>query len=142
MIALSFVACKDDPNPVPEPIIVSKVTVQPVYGGQTLYLDSTYTTVEGYDVQFTDIKFYMGSPSFDGGAEEVEPEDEFYKVLGPKDSFGSIQEKLQEIKQDQPSMLILKELAKNLNEFIKMIIQLVPDPKTPSDNLSLIKAMI
>jgi hypothetical protein len=70
---LYFGSCKeDDPNPVPQPTMTSKVTVQPVYGGQTLYLDSTYATLEGYDVQFTDIKFYFGSPSFDGGSIEME----------------------------------------------------------------------
>lgn len=36
---------------------VVKVTVQPMYGSETLYLDSVYTTAEGYDVQFTEIKF-------------------------------------------------------------------------------------
>ena len=41
-----------------------------MFGGQNLYLDSTYTTVEGYDVQFTDIKFYFGSPTFNGGTIE------------------------------------------------------------------------
>lgn len=69
---LLLASCKEDePNPLPtDPIITSKVTVHPVFGGQVLYLDSTYTTVEGYDVQFTDIKFYMGSPSFNGNAIE------------------------------------------------------------------------
>lgn len=64
---ITVVGCKNDsPNPVPEPEITSRVTVQPFFGTQTLYLDTTYTTVEGYDVQFTDIKFYIGKPSFGG----------------------------------------------------------------------------
>ena len=59
--------CKnDEPNPEPQPEVTSRVTVQPFFGAQTLYLDSTYTTVEGYDVQFTDIKFYIGNPAFAG----------------------------------------------------------------------------
>lgn len=33
----------------------------------------------------------------DAGAEEVEREEEFFKVIGPMETFGSIQEKLQEI---------------------------------------------
>jgi YebC/PmpR family DNA-binding regulatory protein len=33
----------------------------------------------------------------DVGAEEIEPEEEFFKVVGPMDQFGSIQNKLQEL---------------------------------------------
>lgn len=57
-VCIFLSSCKDK---VPEPIEPEdselRVTVQPVFGGQTLHLDSTYTTVEGYDVQFTDLKF-------------------------------------------------------------------------------------
>lgn len=51
-------SCKNEKIPEAAPSSL-KITVQPVYNGQTLYLDSTYTTVEGYKVQFTDIKFYV-----------------------------------------------------------------------------------
>lgn len=55
-----FTSCKDKVEGEPcDPITGTlKITVQPVFGGQTLYLDSTYTTAEGYDVQFTDLKFF------------------------------------------------------------------------------------
>ena len=33
--------------------------MQPVYDTEDLYLDSVYTTQEGYKIKFTDIKFYM-----------------------------------------------------------------------------------
>jgi len=59
-VALIFVACKDDEVVVCEdnPSYLN-ITVQPVFDAQNLYLDSVYATVEGYDVKFTDIKFYM-----------------------------------------------------------------------------------
>jgi hypothetical protein len=46
----------------PEPAVVTpqlKLAVQPVFGSDTLYLDSTYTTDNGWDLQFSDIKFYF-----------------------------------------------------------------------------------
>lgn len=36
-----------------------QVDVLPMYGNDVLYLDSVYITPEGYDVKFTDIKFYL-----------------------------------------------------------------------------------
>lgn len=59
IFAVLIPSCKNDkPIEIIDESNSLKVTVQPVFGAQTLYLDSTYTTVEGYDVQFTDIKFY------------------------------------------------------------------------------------
>lgn len=61
-LGLTFKSCKpdeiDDPVDVPSTPML-RVSVQPTFGGQFLYLDSTYTTVEGYKIQFTDLKFYM-----------------------------------------------------------------------------------
>ncbi|MFT6071037.1 MAG: YebC/PmpR family DNA-binding regulatory protein [Bacteriovoracaceae bacterium] len=51
----------------------------------------------------------------DGGAEEVENEGEFFKILGPMDSFGSIQEKLQEIS-ITPEEASLVRIPLNLKE--------------------------
>ncbi|MDG1148208.1 MAG: hypothetical protein P8N52_07895 [Crocinitomicaceae bacterium] len=59
--ACLITSCKpDEPEEItpPCPDLLS-VTVQPVFGGETLYLDSSYQTPEGYDIQFTDIKFYL-----------------------------------------------------------------------------------
>jgi hypothetical protein len=57
---LSLTSCKsDDPEIVMQSSDPLKVTVQPVFGGEDLLLDSTYQTPEGYDIQFTDIKFYL-----------------------------------------------------------------------------------
>ena len=55
-----FTSCKDKVEPEPnEPEMAQlSVSVQPVFGGEILFLDSTYSTIEGYDVQFTDLKFF------------------------------------------------------------------------------------
>jgi len=61
--SMVFTSCDDDvvttesECPAPGPSV--KVTVQPMFNTDVLFLDSLYTTVEGYKVQFTDIKFYM-----------------------------------------------------------------------------------
>lgn len=59
---LVTVACNkkkkvDDTPPAVTPQL--KLTVQPVFGSENLYIDSTYTTQDGWDIQFTDIKFYI-----------------------------------------------------------------------------------
>ena len=57
---LVFSACKDDEVVVcDDNSSYLNITVQPVFDTENLYLDSVYTTAEGYDVKFTDIKFYM-----------------------------------------------------------------------------------
>jgi hypothetical protein len=57
---LIAVACKKKPGPEPPTVTPQlKVEIQPVFGNDTLELDSTYTTQDGWDVQFTDIKFYL-----------------------------------------------------------------------------------
>jgi hypothetical protein len=57
---LITVACKKKPEPEPPTATPQlKVEIQPVFGSDTLELDSTYTTQDGWDVQFTDIKFYL-----------------------------------------------------------------------------------
>ncbi len=46
---------------VPEPNQTAKqwsVALQPVFNGSYLFLDQTYTTPEGFKIQFTDIKMY------------------------------------------------------------------------------------
>ena len=59
IFAVLINSCKEEKPPViVEESNSLKITVQPVFGTQTLYLDSTYTTFQGHDVQFTDIKFY------------------------------------------------------------------------------------
>lgn len=59
---LGFVSCNNDqvePLPVPEDIL--RIQIQPVFGSADLSLDQTFTTSEGYKVQFTDIKCYFTS---------------------------------------------------------------------------------
>jgi len=59
---LVLASCKEDEIVTCEPMPAGptlRLTVQPTFGGQDLHLDSTYTTAEGYLVQFTEIKFYM-----------------------------------------------------------------------------------
>ena len=58
LVALTLVACEDKPTdqvPIVEKLMV---TVQPTFGTVDLALDSTYVTPQGYDIQFTDLKFY------------------------------------------------------------------------------------
>ncbi len=60
LLLIVFTSCKDKEKP--EPIIPNhyiKINVHPKYGNETLYLDSVFQTAEGYDIKFTDIKFYL-----------------------------------------------------------------------------------
>lgn len=55
-------SCKDDKVDIPEPVVENlKITLQPTYGATDLQLDQTVETVEGYKVQFTDLKCYFSS---------------------------------------------------------------------------------
>lgn len=59
-LMLSAVSCKEQPPvPEPDPVDTVRIDVQPTFNGNNLYLDSTYTTVEGHKIQFTDLKFYL-----------------------------------------------------------------------------------
>ncbi len=59
-LSFLFISCtKDKPQPLP---IVSqnlKITIQPFFDTDTLFLDSVYQTQEGYSVKFTDINFFL-----------------------------------------------------------------------------------
>jgi len=63
LILLSIIvmnSCKN--KEVPEPTVQNhyvKINVHPKYGNETLFLDSVYSTAEGYDIKFTDLKFYL-----------------------------------------------------------------------------------
>lgn len=63
LLGIIFLAsCKDKEDiDLPEENIENYVNieVQPVFDAETLYLDSVYTTQEGYKIKFTDIKFFM-----------------------------------------------------------------------------------
>ena len=71
--ATSFIiitSCKDDKEVEPIPIIdYLKITMQPTFGGNNLELDQIVSTIEGYNVQFTDLKCYFTSVK--NGANEV-----------------------------------------------------------------------
>lgn len=60
-LGLNLTSCKDDVITKCETVAGPslRMTVQPMFGGQVLYLDSTYLTAEGHKIQFTDLKFYM-----------------------------------------------------------------------------------
>lgn len=61
-VALLAVSCKKEKVKDPEVTPVTpqlKVTVQPVFGAENLYIDSVYTTADGWDLQFTEVKFYL-----------------------------------------------------------------------------------
>ncbi len=59
MLALASCKDKNKPDPEPDPVDQLKVLVVPTYGSADLALDHTYLTDEGYQVQFTDLKFYI-----------------------------------------------------------------------------------
>lgn len=68
-ITILLISCKKDPIVTEEPKKEVEIKIQPYFGENKLYLDSVYTTVENYKIQFTDIKFYLaniqnGSKSF------------------------------------------------------------------------------
>ena len=55
-----FTSCKDDDPPVTQPQADQlRLNLIPTYGAEDLVLDHTYSTDEGYLVQFTDLKCYM-----------------------------------------------------------------------------------
>lgn len=59
LLSTFIVSCK---KKKPEPPIVDNylnVSITPKFGQDNLFLDSIYTTPEGYQVKFTDLKFYM-----------------------------------------------------------------------------------
>jgi hypothetical protein len=49
----------DDPKPVDPVAETVKVTINPTYGPQAFYMDSVYTTAEGYKVKFTELTCYF-----------------------------------------------------------------------------------
>jgi len=69
----------------------------------------------------------------DAGAEEVEKEEEFYEVVGPMETFGAIQEKLQEINitPEEASLdrapLTTKAVDEETKEQIEKLIGLLED---------------
>ncbi len=56
VLALTTACDKDKPE---TPKAQLQVDIQPVFGGQTFYMDSIYTTQEGYKVKFTELKCYF-----------------------------------------------------------------------------------
>lgn len=59
-VVLSLVSCKEDPPPPDPPVEDTlRIDVQPVFNGADLVLNTPYTTVEGHQVKFTDIRFYL-----------------------------------------------------------------------------------
>lgn len=59
-VLLLFSACEEDKvTPPIEQIEYLQITMQPTFGAEDLILDQTYTTAEGYGVQFTDLKCYF-----------------------------------------------------------------------------------
>jgi hypothetical protein len=64
IIGFSFNSCKKDTVEEPLVVVVNdqlSIQVLPVFGSETLYLDSTYLTDEGFEIQFTDLKFFGGN---------------------------------------------------------------------------------
>lgn len=100
LVGLSVIlgSCKDDV--VPEPVPVSdylKITLQPVFGSADLTLQDTITTVEGYKVQFTELKCYLSTIKNGGnllaqaGLFDYQQNGTFLlQAVGDKTKFGSL----------------------------------------------------
>jgi hypothetical protein len=58
LLVLVFASACDDDKPEP-PKAQLQLDLQPVYGGQNFFMDSIYTTQEGYKVKFTELKCYF-----------------------------------------------------------------------------------
>lgn len=54
---LIFAACDKDKPEAPKKYV--QVALQPVFGSQAFYMDSIYTTQEGYKIKFTELKCYF-----------------------------------------------------------------------------------
>mgnify|MGYP006087375875 CR=1 FL=1 len=71
LIVITFlflnVKCKTDKIQIIEeaPHFI-KGTIEPFFGNENLHLDSTYTTQQGYDIQFSNLKFYLEDIKNDG----------------------------------------------------------------------------
>lgn len=59
ILVLSCKKDKTDDSQIIDETNYLQVDVLPMFGNNVLYLDSVYVTPEGYDVKFTDIKFYL-----------------------------------------------------------------------------------
>ncbi|MFM8597372.1 MAG: MbnP family protein [Flavobacteriales bacterium] len=57
IIGLLISSCGDD-TPTPQKAYL-QLDLQPVFGNQTFYMDSIYTTQEGYKIKFTELKCYF-----------------------------------------------------------------------------------
>lgn len=63
-VGFLFNACKKQNKKETPPVVVNDqliIQVVPVFGSQDFFLDSTYLTEEGYEIQFTDVKFFGGN---------------------------------------------------------------------------------
>lgn len=99
-VGLLAVSCKKDKieDPVITPVTPQlKVTVQPVFGAENLNIDSVYTTNDGWDVKFTEVKFYL--THWANGANElvdvarfdyVEKGTKCFQVDGTVANFGAL----------------------------------------------------
>ena len=69
-----ILSCKnekvDEPIPTPENQI--KVTVQPYFGSEKLFLDSIFTFSDGNQIKFTDIKFYFSELTNDNSNQLID----------------------------------------------------------------------
>lgn len=57
LVLVMATACGDDNPEAPKAQL--QIDLQPVYGGQNFFMDSIYTTQEGYKVKFTELKCYF-----------------------------------------------------------------------------------
>lgn len=58
IVLVSFSCKKDIPDETQPVVSLAKITIQPTFGAENLVLDAVYTTTEGYEIKFTDVKFF------------------------------------------------------------------------------------
>lgn len=96
---VAFSSCKEDKVEPGTPAVAPtlEVKVQPVFGSTSLQSDVAYTTAEGYEVKFTDLKFFMtnvsnGTNVLTSAAlfDWMETGTSFISVKGDKANFSSL----------------------------------------------------
>jgi len=59
LVLTALISCKEDKvEPILPDVPQLEIIVQPVFGSEYIIEDAVFTTVEGYDVKFTELKFF------------------------------------------------------------------------------------
>ena len=95
-LLVGFVGCKTEAETIDVTKYYLTGKVQPKYGTSNLFLDSVYVTPEGYDIKFTDIKFYIQDLKdstktiVDAGLFNYRMSNQLFRVEGKPDGITSL----------------------------------------------------